>query len=102
MNKNLSREEKKQQERGFQVGMTSDFKGLAGANRRRYRYRNRDRKEQKENAKAKAVLDRIVAMPTRLVGRGYSVREEPGGYRAGRDDPDSDTDPDDDANTRPE
>jgi hypothetical protein len=44
------------------------------------------------------VLDRIVAMPTRFGGGGYSVREEPSGYRAGRDDPDSDTDPDADAN----
>jgi hypothetical protein len=52
-----------------------------------------------ENAKAKAALDRTVAMQTRRGGRGYSVREEPSGYRAKRDNPDSDTDPDADANT---
>ena len=79
--------------------MTKDFGALAGANRGRYRDRDRDRKGQEENGKAKALLDRIVAMLTRLGRRGYSVREEPGGYRARRDDPDSDTDPDADANT---
>jgi four helix bundle protein len=35
-----------------------------------------------ENAKAKAVLDRIVAMLTRLGRRGYAIREEPAAYAA--------------------
>jgi four helix bundle protein len=45
-----------------------------------------------ENAKAKAVLDRIVAMLTKLGRRGYSVREESAEYGAERID--TDTDPD--------
>jgi four helix bundle protein len=52
-----------------------------------------------ENAKAKALLDRIVAMLTKLGQRGYSVQEEPDAYRTGRNDADSDTDPDTDGNT---
>jgi hypothetical protein len=34
-----------------------------------------------ENEKAKALLDRIVAMLTKLGQRGYAVCEEPGEYR---------------------
>jgi four helix bundle protein len=44
-----------------------------------------------ENDKAKALLDRIVAMLTRLGQRGYVVREEQEDYRVGRDDTDFDT-----------
>jgi four helix bundle protein len=40
-----------------------------------------------ENAKAKAVLDRIVAMLTRLGRRGYAIREEPAAYTAAGIDP---------------
>ena len=57
-----------------------------------------------ENASQKLILDRIVAMLTRLGQRGYSVREEQAEYRTneagggiGSDidtDTDSDTDPD--------
>jgi four helix bundle protein len=49
-----------------------------------------------DNEKAKALLDRIVAMLTKLGQRGYAVHDEPGEYRAeGIDaDTDSDTDPD--------
>jgi four helix bundle protein len=57
-----------------------------------------------ENARQKLLLDRIVAMLTRLGQRGYSIREEQAEYRAneaiggiGSDidtDTDSDTDPD--------
>jgi four helix bundle protein len=47
-----------------------------------------------ENDKAKALLDRIVAMLTRLGQRGYVVREEHEDYRVGRDDTDFDTEPD--------
>ena len=46
--------------------------------------------------KAKALLDRMVAMLTKLGQRGYSVHEEPGEYRPGKIDPDADTDPDPD------
>lgn len=49
-----------------------------------------------ENAQAKALLDRMVAMLTKLGQRGYTVHEEPGEYRVGRNDTDSDTDPDPD------
>ena len=46
-----------------------------------------------ENATAKVVLDRIVAMLTRLGRRGYTVGEEPAGYgTAGSPDADSDSD----------
>ena len=41
-----------------------------------------------ENVKAKALLDRIVAMLTKLGQRGYVVHEEPGEYRTDRNDPD--------------
>jgi four helix bundle protein len=47
-----------------------------------------------ENVKAKEVLDRIVAMLTRLDRRGYAVREERAEYAAARIDPDADTDSD--------
>jgi four helix bundle protein len=47
-----------------------------------------------ENNKAKVLLDRIVAMLTRLGQRGYTVSEEPVEYRLNRIDPDSDSDPD--------
>jgi four helix bundle protein len=48
-----------------------------------------------ENARAKAVLDRIVAMLTKLGRRGYTVAEEPAGSaEAGMDsDTDADSDP---------
>jgi len=49
-----------------------------------------------ENEMAKALLDRIVAMLTKLGQRGYAVHEEPGVYRTERVDPDTDTDPDSD------
>lgn len=48
-----------------------------------------------DNAAQKMLLDRIVAMLTKLGQRGYSVREEDEIYLAGVDtDSDSDTDPD--------
>jgi len=53
---------------------------------------------QAENSEAKKLLDRIVAMLTRLGGRGYAAREEPNRYAmdgaGGDSDPDSDPDPD--------
>jgi hypothetical protein len=48
------------------------------------------------------LLDRIVAMLTKLGQRGYAIHEEPGEYRASRNDTDSDTDPDSDGNMKPE
>ena len=50
------------------------------------------------NTEAKQLLDRIVAMLTRLGGRDYSVEEEPAEYRTEsvNTDADSDTDPDPD------
>jgi len=48
-----------------------------------------------ENAEAKKLLDRIVAMLTKLGQRGYSVREAPNRY--GRDEVESDSDPDTDS-----
>ena len=47
-----------------------------------------------ENAAAKVVLDRIVAMLTRLGRRGYTVREEPAQYATVGIDPDADRDSD--------
>ena len=47
-----------------------------------------------ENAEAKVVLDRIVAMLTRLGRRGYTVREEPAEYATVEIDPDADSDSD--------
>src|SRR5262245_44897585 len=45
-----------------------------------------------DNAKANEVLDRIVAMRTRLGRRGYAVREERAEYAAAGMDTDSDSD----------
>jgi hypothetical protein len=50
-----------------------------------------------ENEKAKALLDRIVAMLTKLGQRGYAVHEESEASRTNPSDPDPDTDPDPDA-----
>ena len=47
-----------------------------------------------ENARAKKLLDRIVAMLTKLGQRGYTVAEQPAGYGVGRIDTDTDSDPD--------
>ena len=47
-----------------------------------------------ENAKAKAVLDRVVAMLTKLGRRGYTVREKAAEYAAPGIDSDADTDSD--------
>ena len=55
-----------------------------------------------QNAQAKRVLDRIVAMLTKLGQRGYALHEEGGEYREHRDDTDSDTDPDSDGNSKPD
>ena len=55
-----------------------------------------------QNAQSKMVLDRIVAMFTKLGQRGYAIHEERGEYRAGRIETDSDTDPDSDGNRTPE
>ncbi|HSA00188.1 MAG TPA: hypothetical protein P5055_05560, partial [Candidatus Paceibacterota bacterium] len=55
-----------------------------------------------QNAQAKILLDRIVAMLTKLGQRGYTIHEEPGEYRAGRNDTDTDTDPDSDGKMKPE
>jgi four helix bundle protein len=49
-----------------------------------------------ENASRKALLDRIVAMLTKLGRRGYALNENQGGYYAGGNDPDTDSDPDTD------
>jgi len=45
-----------------------------------------------ENAESKRLLDRIVAMLTRLGQRGYSVKEEPAEYRIETVDTDADSD----------
>jgi len=47
-----------------------------------------------ENAKGKGLLDRIVAMLTRLGRRGYAVGEEPAEYGGVGVDPDADPDSD--------
>ncbi len=47
-----------------------------------------------ENARAKAVLDRIVAMLTRLGKRGYTIREGSADYAAAGIDTDADSDSD--------
>jgi len=47
-----------------------------------------------ENEKAKALLDRIVAMLTKLGQRGYAIREQPGNSEIHEIDPDTDPDPD--------
>ena len=52
-----------------------------------------------ENANRKALLDRIVAMLTKLGQRGYAVNEDQAQYTVGGDpDPDPDTDPDAEGN----
>ena len=43
-----------------------------------------------DNNQQKALLDRFVAMLTKLGRRGYAVREELGEYRVGRFDIDTD------------
>ena len=53
-----------------------------------------------ENAGRKLMLDRIVAMLTRLGQRGYRLHEEAGEYRADRIDTDTDTDSDPDSESR--
>jgi four helix bundle protein len=50
----------------------------------------------KQNEEGKNLLDRIVAMLTKLGGRGYSVREEVVGYGMNRTDTDPDSDSDSD------
>ena len=50
-----------------------------------------------ENANRKALLDRIVAMLTKLGQRGYAVHEDRAQYTAGVD-PDTDSDPDAEGN----
>ena len=50
-----------------------------------------------ENATRKALLDRIVAMLTKLGQRGYAVNEDQAQYTLGGD-PDTDTDPDAEGN----
>jgi four helix bundle protein len=54
-----------------------------------------------DNANAKALLDRIVAMLTKLGQRGYSVHETPSDQGADRIDPDTDSDPDTDEGQEP-
>jgi four helix bundle protein len=54
-----------------------------------------------ENARAKAVLDRIVAMLTKLGRRGYTVAEDPADYVRTGIDSDSDTDSDPEAKALP-
>jgi four helix bundle protein len=54
-----------------------------------------------ENTNRKAMLDRIVAMLTKLGQRGYTIHEEAVRYRTGRDDTDSDCDPDADRKMKP-
>ncbi len=45
------------------------------------------------NAEAKVLLDRIVAMLTKLGRRGYKVNDPPGEYRLEEIAPDADSDP---------
>ena len=47
-----------------------------------------------DNAEAKTILDRIVAMLTKLGQRGYTVREDPSGYVTEEFDADTDSDTD--------
>ncbi len=49
-----------------------------------------------ESQERKMELDRIVAMLSRLGGRGYSVKEDPATYGTAEFDPDPDPDPDPD------
>jgi hypothetical protein len=53
-----------------------------------------------QDAESKMLLDRIVARLAKLGQCEYVNHEEPGEYRAGRNDTDSDTDPD--GNMKPE
>ena len=55
----------------------------------------------RENAKAKVLLDRIVAMLTKLGQRGYTVHEEASGYSTVQIDTDTDSDPDNGCNPIP-
>jgi len=48
----------------------------------------------RDNTDAKRLLDRIVAMLTKLGNRGYAVRENAVEYRTGFDDTDTDSDTD--------
>ena len=52
--------------------------------------------EASENAKSKEILDRVVAMLTRLGKRGYAVGEETAEYEVAGVDTDADTDTDTD------
>ena len=52
-----------------------------------------------ENADSKKLLDRIVAMLTKLGQRGYSVREEMDTYDTEEIDSDRDTDTDSDSDS---
>ena len=54
-----------------------------------------------DNANAKALLDRIVAMLTKLGQRGYAVHDAPSGHGVDRIDTDSDADPDTDGGKEP-
>ena len=54
-----------------------------------------------ENAKAKGLLDRIVAMLTKLGQRGYVVHEQRVDYGPNPSDADADADPDSDGKKRP-
>jgi four helix bundle protein len=54
-----------------------------------------------ENADAKRLLDRIVAMLTKLGQRGYSVREAPNRYEGDGVESDSEPDPDSDPDSDP-
>jgi hypothetical protein len=51
-----------------------------------------------ENADAQRLLDRIVAILTKIGQHGYKGREEPNGYESDKVDcdPDTDSDPDSD------
>ena len=53
-----------------------------------------------ENGKTKALLDRIVAILTKLGQRGYAVHEESAEYGTSGIDPDPDTDSDPDGTRR--
>lgn len=55
---------------------------------------------EEENTHNKALLDRIVAMLTKLGQRGYSVGKEPEPYRMNPIDPDTDSDPDADQSNK--
>jgi hypothetical protein len=80
----------------------------AECNRGRGRYRNRNRNRERKRPipfghekldveREKALLDRSVAMLTKLGQRGYALSEELGGYRVGQFDTDTDADTDADS-----